>query len=88
MTPDFRSIAPNLSWPETLTIRASAIHLTELGSRAVYELLNEIAADMGPAARRCLIDRLERFSALDRPTLERMGGVDLPPLAPLRIVAP
>lgn len=86
MTPDFRSIAPSLTWPETLTIRASAVHLTELGSRAVYELLVEIAADMSAAHRAMLIDRLTRFSILDRETLVRMGGAELPPLPPLREV--
>jgi len=67
---------------ERLRLRHGAEHVCQLGPRAVFELLAELAMahDCGPD----VLDRLDRYCAITPETLRALGG-DRFPVAIFRV---
>jgi hypothetical protein len=84
--PDFHHIDSAAYTPaEMLALRRNVERIHKLGDRALYELLLELARDLGPRKAPWLLKRIEAYAAIDPEILAALGG-DRAPAAPLRLV--
>lgn len=70
---------------ELMAFRRNVARLHDLGDRALYELLLELARDLGPRRAPWLLKRIEAYAAIDRGVVAALGGSEIPK-PPLRVV--
>lgn len=84
--PDFHHLdAAHYTPAEMLALRRNVERLHGLGHRALYELLLELARDLGPRKAPWLLKRIEKYAEIDPEILTALGGNTAPP-PPLRLV--